>query len=230
MTVATLSQALSSWMLYELQEVGFTYDPVSLRYRNKRTGQYVAEKSVIRLVSGEEKDSYNMFISDSMQRNTQQYINGNLSIQEWQGKMRKDIKDLHIVSQTAGKGGRKMMTQADWGRSGGRLKQQYAYIDSMAWEMESGDLSDAQMLNRARMYSGTSTTAYYDGRTASAKELGFTEERRVLNPAEHCKDCIGYAAVGWQPIGTLPEPGQASQCLSNCKCDKVYRGPNDKST
>ncbi len=221
--VVTLTHALTDWMLYELQGSGFTYDPVSARYRDKSTGQYVAEKKVIDLVAGASKNGYDTFLADSMERNTQQYIDGNISIKQWQAKMRKDIKDLHIVAATAGKGGREMMTKADWGRTGGRLKQQYAYIDSFAWELASGDVSDAKAIQRARMYSGTSKTAYGDGRTAAAMEMGFTEERRVLNPAEHCPDCIAYAALGWVKINTLPEPGQQSQCLTNCKCTKIYR-------
>ena len=34
----------------------------------------------------------------------------------------------------------------------------------------------------------------------------------------NCDDCVGYAAQGWQAEGVLPVPGEASQCLGNCRC------------
>lgn len=44
------------------------------------------------------------------------------------------------------------------------------------------------------------------------------EERRVLGSDISCADCVAFAALGWQPFGTLPEPGQDSVCKSNCHC------------
>ncbi len=44
------------------------------------------------------------------------------------------------------------------------------------------------------------------------------EERRVLAGDANCNDCVSYASLGWQPFGTLPEPGQDSVCKANCKC------------
>ena len=154
---------------------------------------------------------------------TQRYVDGKIDINAWQKGMRKEIKDSHIVSSTAGRGGRDSMTKADWGRTGGRLKQQYGYLDGLALERINGEVSDAQMMARAKMYAGNNRKAYYDGQVAANKDAGFTEERRILHPAEHCDDCEGFEAQGWQPIGTLPEPGEESVCMSNCKCTKEFR-------
>jgi hypothetical protein len=77
------------------------------------------------------------------------------------------------------------------------------------------------------MYANKTRTAYYDGKVAAAKDAGLVEERRRLNPAEHCADCIGFANLGWQPIGSLPEPGEQSVCRANCKCTKEFRDQDD---
>ncbi len=44
------------------------------------------------------------------------------------------------------------------------------------------------------------------------------EERRRMSGGPNCPDCIAYAALGWQPFGTLPEPGQDSYCGTHCNC------------
>ena len=45
-----------------------------------------------------------------------------------------------------------------------------------------------------------------------------------MGVAEHCPDCISFAAEGWQPIGHFPTPCDGStQCLVNCQCHKEYR-------
>jgi hypothetical protein len=63
------------------------------------------------------------------------------------------------------------------------------------------------------------------------------EELRVLGEADHCsteddpdgdrEGCLELAALGWQPIGTLPKIGE-SVCIVNCHCRFAYRkhGPD----
>lgn len=48
-------------------------------------------------------------------------------------------------------------------------------------------------------------------------------ERRVLGhpKTEHCHDCPPFAALGWQPIGTLPAIGE-SECGHLCLCHFEY--------
>ena len=48
-------------------------------------------------------------------------------------------------------------------------------------------------------------------------------ERRVVGhpKTEHCTDCPPLAAMGWQPIGTLPPIGD-SECGHLCLCHFVY--------
>jgi len=148
---------------------------------------------------------------------------GRISLPEFQRQMRKEIKDAWRTQYLLGRGGRGQMTQADWGRIGGRLQFQYARLNQFAADIAADTMTEAQIQARAALYSGANRTALYDGTTQRMQGAGKEEERRVLNPAEHCPDCTGFAARGWVPIGTLPEPGQQSVCLTNCKCTKEYR-------
>ena len=92
----------------------------------------------------------------------------------------------------------------------------------MAIEIAEGDLSPAQISARSKLYINSSNKQYWRGKMEAKLAAGFTEEQRFLNPAEHCDDCVGYAARGRVPIGTLPEPGEASACQENCRCTKKY--------
>ena len=56
------------------------------------------------------------------------------------------------------------------------------------------------------------------------RRTGFKEMRRVLDPqAKHCSDCVGWAMMEWQALGTIPPPGERCQCLFNCRCSIDYR-------
>lgn len=211
-------EAIRGWLVYEFQRVGFRWDSQAARYRDNRTGRFVAETRILDVAEG-----FAEFTQLNMERATGRYLSGAITLIAWQGIMRQEIKDAHLVASMAGRGGRDSMTQGDWGRAGARLRQQYGYLDNMTWERFNGTLSDAQMLQRAQMYSSASRTAYYDGKTAAYKAADFRQERRRLNPAEHCQSCVVFAGLGWQPIGTLPPPGQQSECLSNCKCTMEFR-------
>lgn len=203
----------------EMAASGIRWDPSISRYRDRQTGR-VVDESVARRQA---EDLNQRFYRANMERLTDQLITGQIDLSTWQARMRQEIKDGHITNLTVGRGGRQQVEFSDWGRVGQRLQMQYRFLDVFAQEIASGTLTEAQIRARAAMYSTAARTAYFDGMTAAGQAAAHTEERRVLNPAEHCPDCLGYAAQGWVPIGTLPKPGQGSQCLSNCKCEYETR-------
>jgi hypothetical protein len=56
------------------------------------------------------------------------------------------------------------------------------------------------------------------------EEQGFKEMRRIARlDKKTCKDCIQLSKLGWQPIGTLPMPGQDCRCYDRCRCSMDYR-------
>lgn len=56
------------------------------------------------------------------------------------------------------------------------------------------------------------------------------EERRVINSDDTCPDCYALSALGWQPFGTLPEPGQDSVCGARCHCSVQVRDTEEGQT
>jgi len=56
------------------------------------------------------------------------------------------------------------------------------------------------------------------------RELGYKEARRQSRQDKRCcDDCLSYDAMGWQPIGILPPPGQRCVCHDRCRCVMDYR-------
>lgn len=197
---------------------GFRWDPDRAEYINRANGSIVAPER-LRF----EREKFMDWTRQNMDRHSRLLTEGHISLGEWQTRMRDEIRDSWRTAAMLGKGGRSQMTQADWGRLGGQLNREYAYLENFAADISTANLTEAQIAARARMYGNHVNKAYYTQSTFAKVEAGYIEERRVLNPAEHCEDCQTYASMGWMPIGTLPEPGEASACKANCQCSKEYR-------
>ncbi len=81
---------------------------------------------------------------------------------------------------------------------------------------------------RAGSYAPPAKGVAEEAARASHGRAGFDVERSILGPAEdHCYDtphtegCVGAAAAGWQPLGSLPTPGLRS-CGPGCQCRMEY--------
>jgi hypothetical protein len=150
-----------------------------------------------------------------------------ITIAEWQRGMRDAMRDMHTSSAAAAAGGWREMSPAHYGRVGGRLRQQYAYLQRFALQLQSGEQPmDGRFAVRAQMYANAARGTYEAARRTGERNGGMTRERRILHSHEACGDCEGYAALGWQPIGTLPNIGEASVCLTSCLCTFDYHaGP-----
>lgn len=148
---------------------------------------------------------------------------GNVS--DWQQAFSREIKRIHIQGMVLGRGGWNQVTADDYRQLSTELRYQYTQLRTFAQEVSEGKLSEAQIQARMKMYENSARTSFNRGETAAKKAAGFTQKRRVLNPAEHCQDCISFAGRGWVDIddASLPPPGKDSECLTNCKCDMDYR-------
>jgi len=198
---------------------GFEWVPAAGRYRNKATGRWISEAAVRR----EAERYHDKIVTPRVDVLTRKMLSGQASLSDWQAAMRSELRESWKLTYTAGRGGRTAMTFSDYGKLGSRLRMEYRYLNNFAQEIKDGKLSEAEILRRAKLYAEGARTGYYDGLTAAMKIAEMVEERRILGPAEHCGDCLAYASQGWQPIGTLPEPGEDCACGHNCKCTKEYR-------
>ena len=197
------------------------WDPTAKRYRDLDTGRFMLRSEVLAWV--EESLDASTVATDQL---AQFVIDGVVSPADFGLLMRQELKEEYIRQYLLGIGGRAQMTPADWGSIGGMLADQYRYLDRFVDEIATGELPPGSLLLRVRMYVNSAREAYERAHLKNANALGMVEENWVLGDAEHCSDCVAFAGMGWQPIGTFPFPGEgATECLTNCKCHKIYRDP-----
>lgn len=196
----------------------FYWDADVARFR-RANGQFVSAADVRRL--SEQSITELLSFTDSL---ASRVANNNISVVEWQAEMRELIKREYIRQYLVGRGGRSAMQFADWGSIGGMLSQtQYNHLTRFAGQIAAGQLTEAQIAARARMYIRSAKQAYEKANKRSKLQAGYEWVSWNLTPAEHCGDCIDFASLGWQRVDTSPFGGcvpcsGCTTCLTNCKC------------
>lgn len=147
---------------------------------------------------------------------------GGISLDAWIIEMRRAIKQVHLYSAAAARGGWAQMSQADYGRVGTLVREQYGYLENFANEIVDGLILDGRFLRRVALYGSAGRRTFHRVEQLEMQLRAMDEERSVLNPADHCEECIAEAAKGWVPLGTVIPIGERT-CLTNCKCDMDYR-------
>ena len=189
------------------------------RYYNIDTGRFVSS-SIVRnaLESVMESSAVNM------NNLSQQLLNSEISLAQWQRGMMQEIKLSHTAAAASAQGGWAQMTPSDWGFAGQRIRTQYEYLNNFAGQIASGEQQlNGQVIVRTDLYGQAARGTYEAQRQRLEVSNGMEEERRILEKdGANCQDCLAAADEGWQPIGTLPEIGD-SVCLTNCRCEFEYR-------
>jgi len=200
------------------------YDAGSRRYRDKRTGRWLSHNRMIAM-----RDDYVAAYETRVAGLAERVMSGDMTLQQWERGMRTELKSLHIGQYELGRGGRKAMTQSDWGRLGAEMRKQYGYLNGFASEVATGSLSPAQVATRSQLYVEASTASYERGRAAAHRLVlpaypgdgstqcrvnckchwRITEDQTkwdcywTLGQAEHCEDCVTRSQT-WAPY-TYPK-------------------------
>lgn len=190
----------------------YTFDRLSQRYRNKATGKFIGQAKIEELTRKAIRSA-----EDEILQVADQLIQEKISIADWQAKTAKHLKQLHIQQYLLGRGGQKMMVDADLDVITAKLKQEFGYLDAFGQDIKAG-MSVAQFESRVNLYLRSGRSSYQLARRQGHQESGHTYERRRLGAAEHCQPCLGYADRGWQEAGALPHIGAECDCRANCKC------------
>lgn len=145
---------------------------------------------------------------------------GSMSLAGWYERMAEEVRDAHAAAAVAA-------GEEDPAAASPALDRQLDYLDAFARDVESGSQPlDGTLAARAAMYARSALGAYAGAERRQARGAGAALERRVLDPgAEHCRECIDLAALGWQPAGTLPDIGEGCSCIVNCHCHFEFSTP-----
>ena len=201
---------------------GYSWIKRTQQYRRIKTGTPVSRASILkkldRSINGRD---------ERIQKHVIAAMEGRISpnsfgVMEHLLLKRQALQSVALVS-----GGWDQLTQRDYGRVGAMLRGQYAKLAALTEEIAAGTVSPAQAMNRTHMYLGEtrSLAISVEREHLPLPAAGKTRiERRLLDPAaQHCRQCPEYYRSGWQPAGTLPSPGQACDCMGNCRCTLITR-------
>lgn len=206
---------------------GFADTPASSYAWNETAGRYIKLSTGRFVPFSEVRDALEATIdvvSIRMNTLTQNLIDSQISLAEWEAGMLEQIKLAHTASAAASRGGWAQMSQADWGAAGRMIRDQYDYLRNFAEEIASGKQKlNGTALVRTDLYADAARGTFEQMRRRYEKLMnGMTEEKRVLGIADHCPGCLTQAEIGWQPIGTL-DPIGAEECVTRCHCRFIYR-------
>jgi hypothetical protein len=191
----------------------FYFNSRSQRYHYRDSGAFVSQAAVDNLTARAIAQKRNEI------RDLGEKLIGKLvTLEDWEKSTAAELKKLHTWTYLLGKGGQKNMSQSDYGKLGLRLSYEYGYLRGFAEKIRDEGVSEAQFLARLELYLNNANGTRQIAVRASHKEAGFLWERRYLRAVENCRSCVSYAAMGWQPLGSLPAPTEKCECQSNCKC------------
>lgn len=197
----------------------YTFDERSGRFRNTRTGRFVPQSQVTAALNDVIAAAAAEMRAASVSLQT-----GGVTLAQWQLTMEAGIKNLHLASAAMAKGGWNQLTQADFGRIGAIIKQEYTWLRKFAGEIaDNTQRLDGRFLQRAMEYMRAGKTTYWN-------ILNREKEKRLLNyvrTRRHARDsctgtgsCIEQESYGWIRIDDprLLLPGRR-RCRGFCLCD-----------
>lgn len=199
---------------------GFTFSQSAARFRDTSTGRFVARQRVNSLVEAQVNRA-----EERLGNIVQSLFAKEIAPGVAQDMMRDELRRLSLQEIALGKGGMDKLTFRDYGRAGNQLRDTYQRMTMLTRDVEAGTVSVPQAMQRVRGYVGEARKDFYvtQRETMAATGRKF-EQRRRLNPAEHCRGCIRYASMGWRPLGQLPEPGSGdTPCGIYCRCTMETR-------
>lgn len=199
----------------------FSFDTKSQRFRYKTgiyAGRFVSRKDVQQIIETNIK-----LIANDISVITNLLLENKISVSTWESAMAAAIKKGHTQSYLLGKGGTFQFNPRDKGILGNVLSMEYMYLRRFAESINKGELTKAQIKNRAKLYANSFHKLYERGVFESHKQNGYFWEKWVTSvDGEICNDCIAFSQLSWQRIGFFPHIGVATECKTNCRCSKIY--------
>jgi hypothetical protein len=195
----------------------FAYNSGAQRWVNVGTRRFIPESRVIGEMRRHQAATFN-----TLQRLSEQLYSGSISIGQWQLGVASELKDAHLAQSMFAVGGRENMTQANFGRVGGTLANEYTFLNQFAQDIEAGKVSKAQAQARIRQYGKATQQSYWREFSAASKNL----LDWVLSIVDNCRatagalGCVELSQGGPYTARSLPTvPGAgATTCRGNCSC------------
>lgn len=181
------------------------------RYRDLDSGQFVSQETIHAYT-----ESMIQAGGNSTDTLTDLYFSGTISVDDYIGGLRAELKTTMIQEYMLGKGGRDQMTPRDWGYTGSMLRKQYDLMEGFKADLEANKQSEAQARNRARLYFEATGEAFERGNAAS-----YGVYNLPAYPRDGSSICVNGCGCRWR-FDVLPGEGnidcywEIDPLLENC--------------
>ena len=206
------------------KRIRVTYDKTTGQYRDK--GKAVPQSDLDLAIAGEA-----LRLKAELRIKAAALTQGRITFEQWQESTAKGLKDSHIRMAIVASGGKANTVANSYLIAGRNLKSEYENLRNFAKDIKGGNLSKAQIVARAQLYSNSIYRTYYETyHFQKAEREGFTLAKRDLDPfAKHCLDCPNHATGGrFLPADQVVPKGVDCACRGNCRCRLTYKFPTDK--
>lgn len=156
-------------------------------------------------------------------------LEGRLDIRGFQQSVINTLKERGIQLTILGAGGSEQVTDSMWQELADHLADVFDLLDGFAIALANGELTEKQVVARARQYSGELDQDFHTAWMAAQGEAGYVEARRSLTEGfKHCEECKLYDTLGqWIPIEQVVPIATDCRCNFNCKCTiEIRRSQN----
>lgn len=214
----------------------------STRFRwNSAAGQYIDQRGrfVPRAAVRAELDNVLEGLSAKADLASRALITGTIDINEWLATMMGLSKRAHLVGAASQRGGWAQMTQADFGRVGQIVKQEYEYLRTFAEQIASGQQPlDGNLARRAQLYMQAGRDTFYTFQRLEMRGKGYMGVTSVRNATDSCADCLALDGIEYtwdegqrQYVNssaaiTVYKPIGRRICNKSCKCNEKYKNAN----
>ena len=208
------------------KKIKVSYDKTTGQYRDK--GKAVPQSDLDLAIAGEA-----LRLKKELEIKATALTQGRITFEQWQESTAKGLKDSHIRMAIVASGGKANTVANSYLIAGRNLKSEYEKLRGFAQDIKEGNLSKAQIVARAQLYSNSIYRTYYETyHFQKVEREGFTLAKRDLDPfAKHCPDCPGHATRGkFLPADQVTPKGVDCACRGNCRCRLTYKFPTDKKS
>ncbi len=160
---------------------------------------------------------------------TQGLINSQTDAQDWYTGTTRLMKYSYRAVIDVARGSVEPMTVNEEREFLRILEDETSKFNMYAKQIAAGDIPlDGRILNAACSLGKRLNRIFENWKLWDAKNSGFTQARRRLSHAEHCRNsetrwgCVELARQGWKPIWDITPIGDAT-CWDGCLCEMEYR-------
>lgn len=214
-----------------LDALPYKWDPNVRRFRwtnGAAAGKLASEQSVLsvtsRVIAAE---------STRLEQLGRDFFGGTLNAREFQQQSGEALRRIHGSSAIIAKRGPQNVTNEDWAHITETLKRQFYKgrgangkpygLKHLTADVERGDVSEAQLVARLRMYAKSGRLSSDLMQRRAAAESGKLYATRHLSPNHvHCASCLVHQQLTPRLASEIVPPATQCECRTNCKCYLLF--------